>query len=101
MKNVFAFYSQREKDEAVSELEALKDRFEMAQATTNRQSEEKDMMGKELDRLLEKYDRYLNRVLFDAISVGEEIEGRLSLFPMIFFFNGRDHQDDLNFKVAY
>ena len=56
MKN-FAFYSQREKDEAVSELDAIKDRFEMTQATQNRVVEEKDMMSKELDRLLEKYDR--------------------------------------------
>ena len=57
IKNVFAFYSQREKDEAVSELDAIKDRFEMTQATQNRVVEEKDMMSKELDRLLEKYDR--------------------------------------------
>ena len=48
---------QREKDEAVSELDAIKDRFEMTQATQNRVVEEKDMMSKELDRLLEKYDR--------------------------------------------
>ena len=48
---------QREKDEAVSELDAIKDRFEMTQATQNRVAEEKDMMSKELDRLLEKYDR--------------------------------------------
>ena len=48
---------QREKDEASSEMEALKDKFEMAKASQTRESEEKDMIGKELDRLLEKYDR--------------------------------------------
>lgn len=48
---------QREKDEAIAELDAIKDRFEMTQATIQRTNDEKDMMGKELDRLLEKYDR--------------------------------------------
>ena len=52
------FYLQREKDEAVGELDAIKDRFEIQQATQNRVNEEKEMMGKEIDRLLEKYDRY-------------------------------------------
>ena len=48
---------QREKDEASGEMEALKDKFEMAKASQNREAEEKDMISKELDRLLEKYDR--------------------------------------------
>ncbi len=38
-------------------MEAIKDRFELTSSTHNRIVEEKDMMGKELDRLLEKYDR--------------------------------------------
>ena len=50
-------FSQREKDEAVGELDAIKDRFEMAQATQNRVVEEKEHVSKELDRLLEKFDR--------------------------------------------
>ena len=51
------FPLQREKDEAIGELEAVKDRMEMTQTTHNRAVEEKDMINKELERLLEKYDR--------------------------------------------
>ena len=54
--NVFSLF-QREKDEAIGELEATKDRMEMTQASHNRAVEEKDMINKELERLLEKYDR--------------------------------------------
>jgi len=50
-------YFQREKDESVSEMEALKDKFEIAKASQTREADEKDMISKELDRLLEKYDR--------------------------------------------
>ena len=53
---LFSFF-QREKDEAIGELEATKDRMEMTQASHNRAVEEKDMINKELERLLEKYDR--------------------------------------------
>ena len=56
-KNAFCKSLQREKDEAIGELEAVKDRMEMTQASHNRAVEEKDMINKELERLLEKYDR--------------------------------------------
>ena len=58
-KHVFAksVSLQREKDEAIGELEAAKDRLEMTQASHNRVLEEKEMTNKELERLLEKYDR--------------------------------------------
>ena len=52
-----SFVFQREKDEAIGELEAAKDRLEMTQASHNRILEEKEMINKELERLLEKYDR--------------------------------------------
>ena len=39
------------------ELDSAKDRLEMAQAAHSRASEDKDMTNKELERLLEKYDR--------------------------------------------
>ena len=48
---------QREKDDAVCELDAMKDKFEMTNSTQNRVVEEKELLAKELDRLLEKYDR--------------------------------------------
>lgn len=38
-------------------MEALKDKFEIAKASQTRESDEKEMITKELDRLLEKYDR--------------------------------------------
>ena len=40
------------------ELDTAKDRLELSQAAANRAAEEKDMTNKELERLLEKYDRY-------------------------------------------
>ena len=55
--NGFFSLFQRVKDEAIGELEATKDRMEMTQASHNRAVEEKDMINKELERLLEKYDR--------------------------------------------
>ena len=48
---------QREKDEALIEAETAKERLDMSQAANNRSLEEKDMAAKELNRLLEKYDR--------------------------------------------
>lgn len=38
-------------------MDTAKDRLEMSQAQHNRAAEEKDMVNKELERLLEKYDR--------------------------------------------
>ena len=48
---------QREREETLVELETAKDRLEMAQASHNRTQEEKEITNKELERLLEKYDR--------------------------------------------
>lgn len=45
------------------ELDTVKDRLEMAQSAHNRAAEEKDMTNKELERLLEKYDRCVDIVL--------------------------------------
>ena len=39
------------------ELDDIKNKFEITNSTQIRVEEEKNMMGKELDRLLEKYDR--------------------------------------------
>ena len=52
-----SFHFQRDKDDAVGELDAIKARLELTQAAHNRIIEEKDMTNKELERLLEKYDR--------------------------------------------
>ncbi len=41
------------------ELDTAKDRLDLVQASHNRTAEEKDMASKDLERLLEKYDRYL------------------------------------------
>ena len=51
------FKLQRDKDDAVGELDALKARLELTQSAHNRIIEEKEMTNKELERLLEKYDR--------------------------------------------
>ena len=50
---------QREKDEALIESETARNRLDMSEAALNRGMEEKDMAAKELDRLLEKYDRWV------------------------------------------
>ena len=42
----------------MGELDALKARLELTQSAHNRIIEEKEMTNKELERLLEKYDRY-------------------------------------------
>lgn len=39
------------------ELDTAKDRLEMSQAAHNRSVEDKEITHKELERLLEKYDR--------------------------------------------
>ena len=48
------------------ELDDIKNKFEITNATHNRVVEEKDMMGKELDRLLEKYDRWVIRKILGS-----------------------------------
>ena len=62
---------QREREETLVELETAKDRLEMAQASHNRTQEEKEITNKELERLLEKYDRWVTeegeKVLFFAL----------------------------------
>ena len=55
--NLIHFLFQREREETLVELETAKDRLEMAQASHNRSQEEKEITNKELERLLEKYDR--------------------------------------------
>lgn len=55
--NNFDLQFQREKEETMLELETAKDRLDMAQSAHNRAAEEKDITNKELERLLEKYDR--------------------------------------------
>ena len=58
MKTIFwKIQFQREKDDAIMELDDIKNKFEITNSTQIRVEEEKNMMGKELDRLLEKYDR--------------------------------------------
>merc|ERR1712223_1364360 len=49
--------ARRDKDDAVGELDALKARLELTQSAHTRIVEEKEMTNKELERLLEKYDR--------------------------------------------
>lgn len=57
---------QREKDDALNEMDAMRDRLDITQASHNRLLEEKDITTKELERVLEKYDRLVqNIVLYD------------------------------------
>jgi hypothetical protein len=46
-----------ERDDALTEIEILKDKFEKAQLATQKAIEDKDTANKELERILEKFDR--------------------------------------------
>ena len=48
-------------------MDALRDRLEITQASHNRIAEEKEITGKELERVLEKYDRYLRLIRVEGL----------------------------------
>ena len=49
-------------------MDSLRDRLEITQASHNRIAEEKEITGKELERVLEKYDRYLMLIRAQGLS---------------------------------
>ena len=51
------FHPQREKEDALIELETHKEKLEKEKMNVKIISEEKDMNNKEFERLLEKFDR--------------------------------------------
>ena len=53
------------------ELETTKDRLEMAQASHQRAAEDKEITNKELDRLLEKYERLVINLSIMSIHTRE------------------------------
>jgi hypothetical protein len=46
-----------ERDDALTEIEILKDKVEKAQLATQKATEDKDAANKEFERILEKFDR--------------------------------------------
>lgn len=46
-----------ERDDALTEIEILKDKVEKAQLTTQKAIDDKDATNKEFERILEKFDR--------------------------------------------
>jgi hypothetical protein len=46
-----------ERDDALTEIEILKDKVDKAQLTTQKAIEDKDIANKEFERILEKFDR--------------------------------------------
>jgi hypothetical protein len=46
-----------ERDDALTEIEILKDKVDKAQLTTQKAMEDKDTANKEFERILEKFDR--------------------------------------------
>lgn len=48
---------QLERDDALTEVDILKDKMEKAQYTLSKAQEEKENASKEFDKILEKYDR--------------------------------------------
>lgn len=49
---------QMERDDAVTELEILKEKLDKALYSTQKTIEEKETAHKEYEKMLEKYDRY-------------------------------------------
>lgn len=56
-KFFFFFVFQMERDDALTEIEILKDKVDKAQLTTQKAIEDKDAANKEFERILEKLDR--------------------------------------------
>ena len=54
---VVPFTFQMERDDALTEIEILKDKVDKAQLTTQKAIEDKETANKEFERLLEKFDR--------------------------------------------
>jgi len=48
---------QMERDDALTEIEILKDKVEKAQLAMQKATEDKDVANKEFERILEKFDR--------------------------------------------
>lgn len=55
------FILQLERDDALTEIEILKDKLEKAQYGASKAYEERDNASKEFEKMREKYDRYLKK----------------------------------------
>lgn len=54
-----------EKDDALTELEIMKEKLDKALYSTQKTIEEKETAHKEYEKMLEKYDRYLDTACCD------------------------------------
>lgn len=54
---------QLERDDAMTEIEILKDKLDKALYTSQKSLEEKDSTHKEYEKMLEKYDRYICNIV--------------------------------------
>lgn len=56
---LWIFNLQMERDDALTELEILKEKLDKALYSTQKTIEEKETAHKEYEKMLEKYDRYI------------------------------------------
>lgn len=56
---VFKLYFQLERDDAMTEIEILKEKLDKAIYSSQKSLEEKESAHKEYEKMLEKYDRYI------------------------------------------
>lgn len=52
------FIQQLERDDALTEIQILKDKLEKADHTLKKAQEDRENANKEFEKMLEKYDRY-------------------------------------------
>lgn len=50
---------QLERDDAITEIQILKDKLDKAQYSMSKAHEERENASKEFEKMLEKYDRYI------------------------------------------
>lgn len=68
---VYCFIFQMERDDALTELEILKEKLDKALYSTQKTIEEKETAHKEYEKMLEKYDRYI--VFWMSSCVGGDV----------------------------
>lgn len=62
---------QMERDDALTQLEIMKEKLDKALYSTQKTIEEKETAHKEYEKMLEKYDRYI--LLYMSSCVGDDV----------------------------
>lgn len=87
---IVIFTFQMERDDAMTEVEILKEKLDKALYSTQKSIEEKETAHKEYEKMLEKYDRYILLLLSscvggDVVVVHTKIRFPFPILSIIFF----------------